>query len=127
YDFEGYRSKYYDDAGGQAIGIGFNNPKYKPKATDFDANGNLKPEVAQYLFYKASEDAMRSAQVAIQRNGLKNDVDAQKLLANFASQSGVGFHSKDYGAGKGRVYQDLMQAMARGDEDEALRYLVQTP
>ena len=127
YEFEGYRSKYYDDAGGQAIGIGFNNPKYKPKATDFDANGNLKPEVAQYLFYKASEDAMRSAQVAIQRNGLMNDVDAQKLLANFAYQSGVGFHSKDYGAGKGRVYQDLMQAMARGDEDAALKYLVQTP
>lgn len=124
YDFEGYRSKpYLDSEGNETVGVGFYSSKYKPKATDYDANGNLKPEVAQYLFYKASEDAMRSAQVAIQRNGLVADVDAQKLLANIAYHAGPAFHSKEY-AGKGRIYQDMLQAMARGDEEAALGYLV---
>ncbi len=119
HDFEGYRSKEYPDGKGTSIGIGLHSKEYRPKPQHFDEDGNLRPEVAEYLFYKASDDMMLAADNAIKRHGLKHDVTAQKLLTNMAYQGGVGF-------AQSQNVQGMLQAMAQGNEEYALMYLRRT-
>lgn len=119
HDFEGYRSKEYPDGKGMSVGIGLHSKEYRPKPQHFDEDGNLRPEVAEYLFYKASDDMMLAADSAIKRHGLKHDVTAQKLLTNMAYQGGTGF-------AQSQNVQGMLQAMAQGNEEYALMYLRRT-
>ncbi len=93
-----------------------------PRDTDFDANGNLKPEALSYYFTRASDAAMKSANQAISYwQFSEGDENLMHLFTSMAYQGGIGFFTNS-----ALGYEKFLTELKVGTEESALAALTGT-